>query len=29
MSEEDFRERAFAWRGRETVLRNVKILEEP
>ncbi len=27
MPKEDFARRAFAWRGRETVLRNVKILE--
>ena len=28
MSKEDFSERAFAWRGRATVARNVEILEE-
>lgn len=28
MPKEDFRRRAFAWRGRETVLRNTRILEE-
>lgn len=28
MSEDDFRERAFSWRGRETLLRNLEILEK-
>lgn len=28
MSEEEFENRAFAWRGRKTVLRNAKILED-
>lgn len=28
MSEEEFKSRAYSWRGRQTVLRNLKILEE-
>ena len=28
MPDETFAQRAFAWRGRETVLRNTRILEE-
>lgn len=28
MSDEEFSRRAFAWRGRETVLRNTRVLEE-
>jgi hypothetical protein len=28
MSKEEFKSRAYGWRGKQTIIRNIKILEE-